>query len=256
MKYILVVGGNNMRYLITFAYDGSKYKGYQKQPKEKTVQGELEKALKTINGHKKVSVHASGRTDAGVHAFNQKAHFDLDIKHVTPEKLKDGLNSLLPKDIYIKNVEMVADDFHARFNAKYKVYEMLINFKEKNPFYRNYVVDSFSNISIKKCKEIAKYFVGRKNFMNYCSKEEDENNFIRTIKKIKIFKKNVVLHMIFVGDGFMTYQVRMISANILLYGQNKISKDEIIKRLNFVDKRDVSPYCLSAEGLYLVNVIY
>ena len=92
-----------MRYFMTFAYDGSKYKGYQKQPKCITVQGEIEKALKTINGGKKVNIHASGRTDAGVHAYNQKAHFDLEMKHITPEKLKDGINSLIPKDIYIIN---------------------------------------------------------------------------------------------------------------------------------------------------------
>ena len=102
-----------MRYFMTFAYDGSKYKGYQVQPKEKTVQGEVEKALKKINGGKRVVIHASGRTDAGVHAYNQKAHFDLDMKNITPEKLKDGLNSLLPKDIYIKHIEIVPDDFHA-----------------------------------------------------------------------------------------------------------------------------------------------
>ena len=99
-----------MRYLITFAYDGSNYFGYQKQPRKKTIQSELEKALKTIN-NKSVEVHASGRTDAKVHALNQKAHFDLDID-ITTENLKKALNSLLPDDIYVKNVEIVKDDFH------------------------------------------------------------------------------------------------------------------------------------------------
>ena len=76
-----------MRFFITFAYDGSKYSGYQKQPKQKTIQGELEKALKQINDGKEVSLVASGRTDAGVHAYNQRAHFDLETK-ITPEKFK------------------------------------------------------------------------------------------------------------------------------------------------------------------------
>lgn len=244
-----------MNLLLNFSYDGTNFYGYQKQPNKRTVQGEIEKVL-SILFQEEVKIYASGRTDAKVHAINQYANFKIEYLKFDTKDLCYRMNKLLPNDIVIKKISIVDDNFHARFNAKYKVYEMLINFKEKNPFYRNYVVDSFSNVSIKKCKEIAKYFIGKKNFMNYCSKEEDENNFIRTIKKIKIFKKNEVLHMIFVGDGFMTYQIRMISANILLYGQNKISKDEIIKRLNFVDKRDVSPYCLSAEGLYLVNVIY
>lgn len=244
-----------MNLLLNFSYDGTNFYGYQKQPNKRTVQGEIENVLNTLF-QEEIKIYASGRTDAKVHAINQYANFKIEHLKFDIKDLWYRMNKLLPNDIVIKKICIVDDNFHARFNTKYKVYEMLINFKEKNPFYRNYVVDSFSNVSIKKCKEIAKYFIGKKNFMNYCSKEEDENNFIRTIKKIKIFKNNGVLHMIFVGDGFMTYQIRMISANILLYGQNKISKDEIIKRLNFVDKRDVSPYCLSAEGLYLVNVIY
>ena len=108
-----------MRYFITFSYDGSKYSGYQKQPKKKTIQGELEKALKQLNAGKDVSLVASGRTDAGVHAYNQRAHFDLQTK-ITSEKIKMGLNSLIPNDIYVKKVFEIDDNFHARFNVKAK----------------------------------------------------------------------------------------------------------------------------------------
>ena len=110
-----------MRFLMTFAYDGSRYKGYQKQLEERTIQGEIEKALKKINGNKEVSIIASGRTDAGVHALNQKAHFDMDTL-ITTDKMRNALNSLLPSDIYIKNIEEVSDEFHARFNVKAKEY--------------------------------------------------------------------------------------------------------------------------------------
>ena len=89
-----------MRYLITVSYDGTAFSGYQKQPKMRTIQGELEKVLKEISGGKKIEVHASGRTDAGVHALAQKIHFDLDM-NITPEKLSKGLNSLLPEDIFV-----------------------------------------------------------------------------------------------------------------------------------------------------------
>ena len=87
-----------MRYLMTFSYDGTRYKGYQKQKKGKTIQGELEENLSKINGDS-VSVHASGRTDAHVHALNQKAHFDLN-KNITLYKLKCALNTYTDKDIY------------------------------------------------------------------------------------------------------------------------------------------------------------
>ena len=115
-----------MRYFMTFSYDGTNYKGYQKQPKVKTVQGEIEKKLKKINNDKKVDIHASGRTDAHVHALNQKAHFDLD-SNIEPENLKKALNSLLPSDIYIKSIVEVNDDFHARFNVTGKEYIYKIN---------------------------------------------------------------------------------------------------------------------------------
>jgi tRNA pseudouridine38-40 synthase len=91
-----------MRYLITFSYDGSKFKGYQKQPRLKTVQGEIEKALKKINGNKEVSISASGRTDALVHAYNQKAHFDLN-KDIPLDKIKKSLNDLTCEYIHKKN---------------------------------------------------------------------------------------------------------------------------------------------------------
>ena len=118
--------GSIMKYLITFSYDGSKYYGYQKQPKKKTIQSEIEKALKTINDDEVVSISASGRTDAGVHALNQKAHFELKIK-ITCDKLKNALNSLIPNDIYVKNVVEVNESFHARYNVRAKEYIYKIN---------------------------------------------------------------------------------------------------------------------------------
>ena len=93
-----------MRYFMTFSYDGSDFRGYQKQPKGRTVQGEIESVLKKINGDKAVKITATGRTDAGVNALNQKAHFDFEEK-MDIEKLFHSMNSMLPEDIYIKHIE-------------------------------------------------------------------------------------------------------------------------------------------------------
>ena len=136
-----------MRYFITFSYDGTAFNGYQKQPRVRTVQGELEKALKQINDNKEVSVSATGRTDAGVHALNQKAHFDLE-KEFDIDKLKQGLNSLLPEDIYVKKVEKVPDNFHARFDAIGKEYVYIINMGEYNPLERHYVYQHFKKLYV------------------------------------------------------------------------------------------------------------
>ena len=118
-----------MKYFMTFSYDGTNFSGYQKQPKKRTIQKEIEDVLKQINDNKSVTIHSSGRTDAGVHALNQKAHFELDI-NISPERLIRGMNSLLPLDIYVKNINMVDDDFHARFNAIGKEYIYKINMGE------------------------------------------------------------------------------------------------------------------------------
>ena len=109
------------RFLITFSYDGTNYNGYQKQHGLNTIQGCMEEALKYINNGKDTKLVSSGRTDAFVHANNQKAHVDISV-NITEEKLKRALNSLIPNDIYVKNAKIVQDDFHARFMVKRKEY--------------------------------------------------------------------------------------------------------------------------------------
>ena len=126
-----------MRYLMTFSYDGTNYNGYQKQLNKNTVQDKIEEALKKITSSD-ISIHSSGRTDSKVHALNQKAHFDLD-KKIEINKLKKGINSLIPDDIYIKDIIEVKDDFHARFDVKKKVYIYKLNVGIYNPLDRNYI---------------------------------------------------------------------------------------------------------------------
>ena len=154
-----------MRYLITFSYDGSKFKGYQKQPRLKTVQGEIEHALKTMS-KTSISVHASGRTDAGVHALNQKAHFDLNMD-IEPEKLVKALNSLISEYIYIKDAEIVPDDFHARFNVKAKEYIYKINMGEYNPIEKDYVYQYNENLDLAEMERAIKYLEGTHDFKSF-----------------------------------------------------------------------------------------
>ena len=127
-----------MKYLITFSYDGSKYFGYQKQPNKPTVQQEIENVLTQLNSNKPVIISASGRTDSGVHALNQKAHFVLD-KEYDESKLQYSMNKMLSTSIYIKNVEKKEDNFHARFDVKKKKYTYKINVGEYNPLEYNYI---------------------------------------------------------------------------------------------------------------------
>lgn len=246
-----------MRYLMTIAYDGSGYKGYQKQPKEKTIQGEIEKALKTINGDKKVDIHASGRTDAGVHAYNQKAHFDLD-KKMTPEQIKKALNSLISDDIYIKNVEEVADDFHARFNVKAKEYIYVINLGEYNPIEKKYVCQYNNKLDLVEMERAMKYLEGTHSFKSFTKTDEEKDDYVRTIVQaslIRDMKNSNKIVLSFLGTGFMRYMVRNMVGTLLEVGEGKLKSEDIIGILKAEDRRKAGKTA-SAEGLYLKDVLY
>ena len=243
-----------MRFFITFSYDGSKYKGYQKQPRKRTVQSELEKALKQINANKKVSVSSSGRTDAGVHAYNQYAHFDLKI-NITPSKLKTALNSILPEDIYIKGAKVVEDDFHARFDVKSKEYIYKINMGEYNPIEKDYVYQYCKELDLDEIKRALKYIEGTHNFKSFVKGDDIKESYERTIMQTKLTRSDIQITISLLGDGFMRYMVRNIVGLLIEIGEGKYKSKDIIDILKAED-RTKSGKCAPACGLYLNDVYY
>ena len=246
-----------MRYLITIAYDGTLFSGYQQQPRERTVQGELEKALKEINGGKKVTAHASGRTDAKVHAIAQKVHFDLDTK-ITVDKLEKALNSLLPEDIYVKKAEEVNDDFHARFSAIGKEYIYILNMGEYNPLERNYVYQHNKKLDVVEMERAMKYLEGTHNFKSFTKADEEKEDYVRTISQTNLIRdtKDVnKITLVFVGTGFLRYMVRNIVGTLIEVGEGKRRSEEVIDILRKEDRK-VAGKTANAEGLYLKNVFY
>lgn len=246
-----------MRFFITFSYDGSKYNGYQKQPRKRTIQGELEKTLKQINANKKVSVSASGRTDAGVHAYNQHAHFDMSID-ITPSKLKSALNSILPDDIYVKEVKTVKNDFHARFDVKAKEYIYKINLGEYNPIEKDYVYQYCKKLDIPEMERALKYIEGTHNFKSFVKGDDIKDSYERTIIQTSLIRnvQNVNLITIsLLGTGFMRYMVRNIVGLLIEIGEGKYKSEDMIEILNAQD-RTKSGKCAPACGLYLKDVYY
>lgn len=246
-----------MRYLMTFSYDGTNFSGYQKQPKERTVQSELEKALKQINNNKKVEVHASGRTDAKVHALNQKAHFDLEIK-ITIDKLQKGINSLLPEDIYIKKIEEVSEEFHARYNALGKEYIYQINMGEYNPLERNYVYQYNNKLDVVEMERAIKYFEGTHNFKSFTKTNEEIQDYVRTISQTNIIRDSKNLNkitLVFLGTGFLRYMVRNMVGILIEIGEGKRKSEDIIDILK-EENRIKAGKTANPEGLYLKNVFY
>lgn len=246
-----------MKYFMTFSYDGSRYNGYQKQPRIKTIQGELEKALKQINAGKAVSISASGRTDAGVHAYNQRAHFQMN-NDIPCNKLKQAINSLIPDDIYVKSIYEVDDSFHARFNVKAKEYIYKINMGIYNPIEKNYVFQYNKKLDIPEMERALKYLEGTHDFRSFVKIDEEKDDYVRTIVQTSLIRdvKNVnQITISILGTGFMRYMVRNIVGMLIEIGEGKYKSEDIIFVLKARDRRSAG-ICAPACGLYLKDVYY
>ena len=243
-----------MRYKITFSYDGTNFNGYQIQPKLRTMQEELEKAVSFINKKKPTEVVASGRTDKGVHAIEAVAHFDLNTT-ITDTKLKLGLNSILPEDINVIKAERVDDNFHARYNTKKKEYIYKINTLEYDPLTRNYIYQFNNKLDLKSMKKAIKYFKGTHDFTSFISSEEVRDDKVRTIYQTKISYKKGIITISFIGDGFMKYQVRSMVGLLIEIGRAKKKPNEV-ERLLTKKNRTFSAKTAPANGLYLKKVWY
>lgn len=248
-----------MRYLITFSYDGTRYKGFQKQTKGKarTIQTEIENVLFKINSNREVSISATGRTDAGVHAINQKAHFDLD-KEIDINKIKDSMNQMLTDDIYVKKVEVVDDDFHARYNVKAKEYIYKINMGEYNPIERNYVYQYNKRLNIADMERALKYLEGEHNFKSLTKASTDITDYTRTIIQTSLIRnvKNInEITISVVGTGFLRYMVRNIVGLLIEIGEGKRKSEDVYEILK-EESREASGPTAPACGLYLKDIYY
>ena len=242
-----------MRYLLTFSYDGTNFYGYQKQPNKRTIQEEIEKVLSQISNNK-ITISASGRTDAKVHALNQKAHFDSDVNYDL-DKLKNSMNKMLPSDIYIKDVKQVNDDFHARFNVVKKEYIYKLNVGNYNPLDRNYIYQYNNELNLEEINKSVKYFIGTHNFKSVTKADVEEKDYIRTIYDIKLEKKDNIITFTFIGSGFLRYMIRNIMGLLISVGENKIKSHDIKDILEKEDRKEASKTA-PPEGLYLSNVYY
>ena len=177
-----------MRYKVNLAYDGRNYAGFQSQKNALAIQDVIETVLNRIFSEK-IRIVMSSRTDAGVHAYDQVFHFDSDIEK-QPGKLKFSINSLLPKDMHVNNVEIVSEDFHARFSVKKKTYEYLINIGEYDPFLNGYAYQCFYKLDVDLMKKGAELLKGKHDFSSFnTSSLKEYPNQVRDISEFKIIRK-------------------------------------------------------------------
>ena len=234
-----------------FSYNGSKFNGFQKQVDKRTVQGDLESVLSKIF-NENIRVVASGRTDAGVHAYNQCLHFDSS-KEVDFDKLKFSLNSLL-HNIYVKELYSVPDDFHARYDCTKKEYIYKINVGEFDPIYEEYIYQYNKSLDIEKMKDACMYLIGEHDFRSFTSLDY-EKNCVRTIYSIDISIENDIIYIDFVGNGFLKYMVRNMVGLLIEVGSNNRNVEDVKKILDSMDRKEAG-ICAPSMGLYLANVYY
>lgn len=241
-----------MRYLVVVSYNGTHYFGWQKQNDEVSVQAVIEEKLSTLF-NSVITIHASGRTDAKVHALAQTFHFDAPVFGLA--KLKYALNRMLPGDIIVKRIKRVDSSFHARFAVKKKEYTYLMHLKPKDPFLENQVLFYPLPFDFLLIKERANDFVGSYNFQNFTSKKEDEKNFVRTIFAFDIKKQGAKITFKITGTGFMRGQIRMMIGALLALNEKREDCDYIKRKLN-EQERNIIAYKVSGSGLYLSRVEY
>lgn len=239
---------------MTFSYDGSGFYGYQKQKGYRTIQDEIEKALLFINNNHYVELVSSGRTDKGVHALCQKAHFDINVD-ITLEKLKRALNSNLPNDIHVIEVLKVDNNFHARYMVKKKEYKYYINMGEYNPILRNYELQYGRYLDIESMSKAIIYFIGPHNFKAFTPSKDKRNNYNREIYDAKIEASNNKVVISFLGNGFLKYQIRNMVGYLIKVGEHQKDGNDIPKILLSEDRRSAS-ITAHSEGLYLTKIEY
>jgi tRNA pseudouridine38-40 synthase len=244
-----------MRVKITLSYDGSAFHGFQVQKNEtktsQSVAGALICALKRVNVE--ATVVGSGRTDAGVHATHQVIHVDLPPFWCDLEKLKSHLNGFLHPSVFIQNITPVAPSFHARFDAKKRLYRYVLYDGVYQPFLANYALH-VEALDVSKLNQYAQAFVGFYNFEYFKKLGGGTTKDERTIFKAGAYRHKHLIIVYFLGDAFLRSQVRMMCGSLLKVCDGTLSYDDLIAQRD--RKMKVSTTLIPACGLYLSRVFY
>lgn len=241
-------------YKVTVEYDGGPFSGWQVQPRQRTVQGDIEKALETLT-LQKIKIHASGRTDTGVHANGQVFHMHVDTP-MTRDALFNGLNALMPVEIAILEMEPVALNFDARKTAKRKTYDYRFY---QSPFSRAflepYALRLRKGVDLAKMQEASQRFIGTHDFKAYQATGSTATSTVRTIYSVTWHEHEDYVTMRVTGNGFLYHMVRNMVGILLFIGRGKLKEDAINESYEHLTRKLLPPTA-PAHGLYLKSVDY
>lgn len=241
-----------MRVRLDIAYDGRNFFGYQRQKQERTVQGELEDLLSLLY-KSSVHLHASGRTDSGVHALQQVCAFDTQLR-IPEDKLFYVLNQLAPSDLKILAVQEASLDFHPRFDAVSKTYQYKFMLQD-DLFQRPYKVYLEDQLDFDAIDQAITVLQGTHDFFSFSNRRRGENSTIRTMEEIRYERTGQELVFSFKGDGFLYKMVRIVMQYLLEVGRKRVEAGMTQKILDSRSReftRKVAP----PQGLYLYKVVY
>ena len=252
-------------YKLVIQYKGTHYHGFQIQKNEKTIQGELNQVLKTLSHSDEVKSIGSGRTDSGVHALGQVVKIEIPLS-IAPLNLQRALNSLLPTDIRVIQVEECASEFHPIFGAKSKEYNYVFTLNSTlSPFAKDLVTDIDYDLNLSLMREGCKILLGTHDFINYQCVGTDVDTTVRSIFECEILHQQASGHwaellneyyvLRIVGDGFLKQMVRLIMGALWSLGRGKITLEDLRESLTRPMESRLGATA-PPQGLYLKVVHY
>jgi tRNA pseudouridine38-40 synthase len=250
-----------LRFVVS--YDGTPFAGWQMQAaKRGTIQGHLEKAFSALHRGRRVMVHGSGRTDAGVHAVAQVAHADVAISNDAMARagawLKP-LNAHLPPEIRVPSARFVSAEFHARFDARGKIYRYRIwNAPVMNPFEIHRAWHVWNPLDVAALRSVLRCFVGKHDFAAFAANRGRggaPTTTVRTIRRATLARRGALLTIEFEGNGFLYKMVRLMTGAAVRVAEGKASH-EWVQQLLAPARAAKNSYQAPADGLYLQRVLY
>ncbi|MFQ6676732.1 MAG: tRNA pseudouridine(38-40) synthase TruA [Fidelibacterota bacterium] len=240
------------RFKIHIQYDGTDFHGWQIQRNNRTIQGELEKVLSKLNNSKKINLIGSGRTDSGVHALDQVAHFDWDTKMET-SKIVSALNGNLPLEIRVKTCHIVPNEFHARFSAVQRQY--LYQCRTDDFIMDRHYVWRTGRLDIDALNSISKSIIGENDFTSFSKYNAEVENRVSVIYLSEWTEAGSIVNYRVAANRFLHHMVRYLVGTMVQVAKGKLTMTKFQNLLN-EPKEDVLVYRAPAQGLFLEYIDY
>jgi len=235
-------------------YDGTDYHGFQIQPQQRTIQGEIERALARIT-QEDIRIVGAGRTDAGVHAKGQVISFSTSWDRPLGE-LRRALNAVLPRDIAIHEIRKVPEGFNARYSAVSREYRYSIwNAPTRSPLMERFVYHYPQPLDLTRMNEACSYLVGTHDFASFGSPPKEGGSTVRTLYRAECDREGDLVYVVFVANAFLCRMVRSLVSALLQVGTGRLAPDDL-RGILLAKDRDLVKVTVPPQGLCLVKVNY